>query len=131
MAFFTSAGRLRRRDYSLRVLGLYGLGIIVYAIPGLLYEAEVPSSVSLAAVLGLLGVFYLLMVQVLLRLHDLNLRAWWALVAFLPGFSYVLGAGLQFVQGTIGPNRFGLDTKRPMLLLPPPEPEQLLPPLEA
>ena len=30
--------------------------------------------------------------------------------------SYVLGLGLQLVQGTIGPNRFGPDPKRPGLM---------------
>lgn len=118
MAFFTTSGRLRRRDYFLRVSGLYALGTAVYAIPGLLYQAEIPPLVELAAFMGLVGVFYLLVVQMLLRLHDLDLRAWWALVALLPGLSYVLGAGLQFVQGSVGPNRFGPDVKRPDLLPP-------------
>jgi uncharacterized membrane protein YhaH (DUF805 family) len=118
MAFFTMAGRLRRRDYFLRVLGLYALGIIVYAIPGVLYKAEIPAALKVAAFLGLTGIFYLVVVQVLLRLHDLNLRAWWFLVLFLPVVSYVLSAGVQFVQGTIGPNRFGPDPKR-LHLLPP------------
>jgi uncharacterized membrane protein YhaH (DUF805 family) len=124
MAFFTANGRLRRRDYFLRVLGLYALAFAIYAVPGLLYQAEVPSGVALAALAGIVAVLYLTMVQVALRLHDLDLRAWWWLVAFLPGLSYVLGAGLQFVQGTIGPNRFGLDPKRPALLPPPPPPAE-------
>ena len=120
MAFFTAAGRLRRRDYFLRIPALYALGIGTYAMPGLFYAAEIPAFVSLAAFVGLLVVAYLTVVQALLRLHDLDLRGWWFLVAFLPVVSYVLGAGLQFVQGTVGPNRFGLDPKRPFLLPPPP-----------
>ena len=115
MAFFTAAGRLRRRGYFLRVLALYAVGVVVYGLPSLLYPDVIPASVRLAAVVGLVGVFYLVIVQVLLRLHDLNLRAWWFLVLVLPLVSYVLGAGLQFVQGTIGPNRFGPDPKRPAL----------------
>ncbi|MDO7845386.1 DUF805 domain-containing protein [Hymenobacter sp. M29] len=118
MAFFTAAGRLRRRDYFLRVVALYALGIGVYAIPGLLYAAEVPGMVGLAVFVALLAVVYLCIIQALLRLHDLNLRGWWFLIAFLPIVSYILGAGMQFVQGTIGPNRFGLDPKRPTLLPP-------------
>ena len=116
MAFFTAAGRLRRRTYFLRVLGLYIAGGIIYAIPGLLYPAEIPTWIALTALLGIVGAFYLVVVQGLLRLHDLNLRAWWFFIAFLPLISYVLGAGMQFVQGTIGPNRFGPDPKRPWLL---------------
>jgi uncharacterized membrane protein YhaH (DUF805 family) len=118
MAFFTAKGRLRRRVYFLRVLGLYAVGIIIYALPGSLYVNEIPVYVELAAFAGMVAVWYLVLIQVLLRLHDLNLRAWWALVGLLPIVSYVLGAGLQFVQGTIGPNRFGLDPKRPLLLPP-------------
>lgn len=116
MAFFTATGRLRRRTYFLRVLGLYAAGIVIYAIPGLLYAIEVPSSIALLALGGFLVVFYLVLVQVLLRLHDLNLSSWWSLVMVLPVVSYILGSGLQFVQGTIGPNRFGLDPKRPAFL---------------
>ena len=116
MAFFTASGRLRRRSYLLRISGLYALGVLVYALPGWLYVAEIPAYVKLAAVAGLVMIWYLVLVQVLLRLHDLDLRAWWALVTLLPAVSYLLGAGLQFVQGTIGPNQFGLDPKRPQLL---------------
>ena len=118
MAFFTPTGRLRRRAYFLRILGLHALAVVIYAIPGALYAAEIPFLYKIAALLGLTGVFYLVIIQGLLRLHDLNMRAWWFLVAILPLVSYVLGAGMQLVQGTIGPNRFGLDPKRPQLLPP-------------
>ena len=116
MVFFTAAGRLRRRAYFLRVLGLYIAGIVIYAIPSLLYPAEIPSWMQLATLLVIVGLFYLVIVQVLLRLHDLNFSSWWSLIMLLPVVSYILGGGLQFVQGTIGPNRFGLDPKRPLLL---------------
>ncbi|MBF9222533.1 DUF805 domain-containing protein [Hymenobacter ruricola] len=116
MAFFTANGRLRRRDYFFRVLGLNALVFGIYAVPGLLYKADVPPGVALASLAGIAAVLYLTVVQSLLRLHDLDLRGWWFLVAFLPVVSYVLGAGMQLVQGTIGPNRFGLDPKRPLLL---------------
>lgn len=116
MVFFTASGRLRRRGYFLRVPALYALGMGIYAIPGALYATEVPTLVKALACVGLLGIAYLTVVQVLLRLHDLNLRGWWSLLALLPVVSYVLGAGMQFVQGTVGPNRFGPDPKRPDLL---------------
>lgn len=127
MAFFTAKGRLRRRAFFLRSYGLYLVGILVYALPGWLYATEIPAYVELAALAGLIAVWYLVVVQLLLRLHDLNLRAWWALAILLPLGSYVLGAGLQFVQGTIGPNRFGLDPKRPLLLPVAPIVEAVLP----
>jgi uncharacterized membrane protein YhaH (DUF805 family) len=118
MAFFTAAGRLRRRGYFLRIIGLYALAAVVYALPGLLYTVEVPLAVALLALAGFVVIFYLVVVQAMLRLHDLNLSSWWSLILLLPVVSYVLGAGMQFVQGTVGPNRFGLDPKRPSLLPP-------------
>jgi uncharacterized membrane protein YhaH (DUF805 family) len=74
----------------------------------------------------LVVVFALLVVQMIQRLHDLDLRGWWLLLSLLPLAGYALGTGLQLVQGTVGPNRFGPDPKRPHLL---PEPLPL-PPLE-
>lgn len=120
MAFFTAAGRLRRRVYFCRVLSLYALALVVYAIPGLLYSLKVPAAIALLALVGFVVIFYLVLVQALLRLHDLNLSSWWSLAMLLPVISHIMGAGLQFVQGTVGPNRFGLDPKRPYLLPPPP-----------
>lgn len=113
MGFFTARGRLRRRGYFLHIVGLYALALAIYAVPGLLYPAEVPAHAVLLAALGFGGVGYLMLMQSLRRLHDLNLSSWWALVLLLPGVSYVLGGGLQFVPGTAGPNRFGPDSRRP------------------
>jgi uncharacterized membrane protein YhaH (DUF805 family) len=81
-----------------------------------MYGAEIPYQAELMAELGLVLLMYLMTVQSLLRLHDLDMSAWWALLLLLPLVSYLLGSGLQFVQGTIGPNRFGADPKRPGLL---------------
>lgn len=98
-------------------MGLYAAGIVIYAISGVLYPAEIPSWMKLVALLGIIGLFCLAIVQALLRLHGLDLRAWWFLVVPLLLESYGLGAGMQFVQGTVGPNHFGLDPKRPLLPL--------------
>ena len=102
----------------MRVLALYALGIILYALPGLLYAVTVPAPVALLALVGFVVIFYLVVVHALLRLHDLGLSSWWSSVMLLPVVSYILGAGLQFMQGTVGPNRFELDPKRPYLLPP-------------
>ncbi|MFD1468422.1 DUF805 domain-containing protein [Hymenobacter caeli] len=112
MAFFTARGRLRRRHYFGRIALLYAAGIGCYALPTLL--PQIPT-IEPVAVGGLVAVGYLLIIQMLQRLHDLDLRAWWALTSLLPVVSYVLGAGLQLVPGTVGPNRFGPDPKRPGL----------------
>lgn len=116
MAFFTSKGRLRRRTFFFRGLVLYALAIVIYGIPSWLYAADIPEHVKLIAGLGMMAVWYLLLVQTVLRLHDLGLSGWWSLIALLPLATYALGPGVQLVQGTIGPNRFGPDPKRPELL---------------
>ena len=116
MAFFISKGRLRRRTFFFRGLVLYALAIVIYGIPSWLYAADIPEHVKLIAGLGMMAVWYLLLVQTVLRLHDLGLSGWWSLIALLPLATYVLGPGVQLVQGTIGPNRFGPDPKRPELL---------------
>ena len=53
--------------------------------------------------------FYLVIAQTIKRLHDLSLRGWW--LAFVPLASLMLGAGMQFVAGTAGANRFGTDSR--------------------
>ena len=61
MAFFIATGRLRRRTFFLRVVGLYAAGLLIYAIPGGLYAAEIPAFVKLAAFAGLVAVWYLVL----------------------------------------------------------------------
>ena len=80
----SSGGRLRRQAYFLRLLGICTLGFAIYALPGLFYLDKVPTPVQLVALTALAVVWYLLLIQVLLRLHDLNLTNWCALVLLLP-----------------------------------------------
>ncbi|WP_223652769.1 DUF805 domain-containing protein [Hymenobacter psoromatis] len=58
----------------------------------------------------MLTCFYRVITQSIKRLHDLDLRGWWLLV-FVPIASLVLGAGMQFVAGTAGANRFGANSR--------------------
>ncbi|OGX81755.1 DUF805 domain-containing protein [Hymenobacter glacialis] len=113
MAFFTAKGRLRRRQYLLRLVLLYAMAIAFYALPSLIPDPGLQTALHFLAGAGIAVAWYLVIIQALLRLHDLDLSAWWALVGLLPVVSYVLGGGLQLVQGSIGPNRFGPDPKRP------------------
>lgn len=124
MAFFTARGRLRRRHYFLRLVLLYALGIAFYALPSFLPDPALQPALRLIAIAGMVATWYLVVIQAILRLHDLDLSAWWALAGLLPIASYVLGGGLQLVQGSIGANRFGPDSKRPGLLSPAPDEEQ-------
>ena len=106
---FTPTGRISRWPYFWHILALYLLAFACYGLPTLaeyLFGTTAPLWKSLALI-GMTLCFYLTFLQVVKRLHDLDLRAWWLLLFFLPGASLVLGAGMQFVAGTAGPNRFG------------------------
>ena len=116
MDFFTATGRLRRRSFLFRGLLFYALGVGFYALPSLLPHTVLGNNIKIVAVAGMMTAWYLIVIQTLKRLHDLDLSAWWALIGFLPVVGYVLGPGLQLIQGTVGPNRFGPDPKRPHLL---------------
>lgn len=94
---------MRRRGYFCRVPGFYALALAVYALPSLLYSAKVPAAIALLALVGFSVISYLVVVQVLLRFHDLNLGSWWSLIMLLPVVSHILGMGLQFVHGTFAP----------------------------
>jgi uncharacterized membrane protein YhaH (DUF805 family) len=111
--FFTTAGRLRRRAYFGRVLGLYLLAFACYSLPDVAAIQFDDTAVhwQYVALGGLLVTHYLIYAQCIKRLHDLDLRGWWLLLFLLPVVSLVLGSGMQFVSGTAGPNRFGADPR--------------------
>ncbi|MFD1874017.1 DUF805 domain-containing protein [Hymenobacter bucti] len=115
---FAPTGRISRWPYFSRVLALYLLTFACYSLPALAeYQfgdtASVWKNLSLA---GLIICFYLIFLQSVKRLHDLDMRAWWLLVLLLPVASLVVGAGMQFVAGTAGPNRFGPSPRQSAVL---------------
>lgn len=106
---FYPTGRLRRWPYFWRITALYLLGFACYSLPAL---AEYQFNDTAAqwknlALGGMALCLYLFVVQMIKRLHDLNLKGWWLLLAFVPIASIGLGNALTFVSGTAGPNRFG------------------------
>ena len=95
---------------------LYLLAFACYGLPTLAeyqFGDKAPIWRNLALV-GMAICAYLVFLQVVKRLHDLDMRAWWLLVLLLPVASLVLSAGMQFVTGTAGPNRFGPSPRRPI-----------------
>lgn len=106
---------IRRRTFLWSVLALYLLAFVCYGLPALA-ETQFSSSNPHwrnAALVGMALCFYLAFTQAAKRLHDLDLRSWWLLLGIVPVASLFLGAGMQFVPGTTGPNRFGNDPKQP------------------
>ena len=107
---FTPAGRLNRWPYFWRVLALYLVAFACYSLPALAEQQH--SSVGgwkNLALVGILICIYLVAVQAIKRLHDLDMRGWWLLLFFVPLVGFVLGTRIQFMPGTTGPNRFGVD----------------------
>ncbi|RZK23004.1 MAG: DUF805 domain-containing protein [Hymenobacter sp.] len=106
---FTPTGRISRWPYFWRVVVLYLLAFGFYGLPALAeYQFQnTAAGWQNLALVGMALCAYLVFLQTVKRLHDLDLRAWWLLVLLLPVVSLVLGAGMQFVAGTAGPNRFG------------------------
>ena len=110
---FKFTGRLRRRAFLWRVPALYVLAFGCYGLP-VLAEVKLHSTAAYWQTISLLAIgicFYLVLTQSVKRLHDIDLRGWWLLLSLLPVANLVLGSGMQFVPGTLGPNRFGPDPK--------------------
>ena len=106
---FFPTGRIGRWSYVGQLLAFYALGIACYSLPALA-EYQLHDTAAYWENLALAGMvlcFYLLMVQMIKRLHDLNMRGWWLLLALVPIAGSILGNGMVFVSGTNGPNKFG------------------------
>jgi uncharacterized membrane protein YhaH (DUF805 family) len=43
------------------------------------------------------------------RLHDINMRGWWALISLIPIIGIIVMLILACIKGTDGDNRFGTD----------------------
>jgi uncharacterized membrane protein YhaH (DUF805 family) len=106
---FYPTGRISRWPYLWRVLTLYLVAFLCYGLPRLA-EYQFHDTAAYWQNLALAGIafcFYMVVVQIIKRLHDLNLRGWWLLLALVPVVSIGLSNALWFVSGTAGPNRFG------------------------
>jgi uncharacterized membrane protein YhaH (DUF805 family) len=112
---FYPIGRLSRWPYLWRVLTLYLLAFICYGLPVFAeYQfGDTAAHWENLAFAGIIFCLYLMGVQMVKRLHDMNLRGWWLLLALVPVASIGLGNALCFVSGTAGPNQFGPAPSQP------------------
>ncbi|WNY26890.1 hypothetical protein MsAm2_06710 [Methanolapillus ohkumae] len=127
---FTSAGRLNRKPYAIMmVIGL--LYFIFLAISSDIYvflnrTLTGPYGVFFDIFAFILGLIFLIitimgaifiLLQIIRRLHDLDLTGWIALVMLLHFLSFwafiptLFEFGLFFIDGTKGPNEYGDDPK--------------------
>ncbi|PSW07362.1 DUF805 domain-containing protein [Photobacterium lipolyticum] len=115
-ALFSLKGRLRRRDY-----WLYSLPLLFITIPVFWYTH--PDNLSDNSVLNILSmlimgfVFWASIALNVKRLHDRNKSALWVLLTFVPliGPVFVI-IELGMLDGTKGPNQYGLSPKFPSVL---------------
>lgn len=99
--FVNFNGRLGRRDFA--IFYLMNLGISVsLAMTEIFTEIGYPllSIFSLATLLPV-------MAASARRLHDIDRKAWWVIVSFIPVVGMALVAWILLAKGSPGPNRFG------------------------
>ncbi len=96
-------GRLARRPYGAGVL--FGWAAIRWGLVGIAHHpsAGVIALISLGVLLAALFTVRL----TVLRLHDLNLPAWWGLILLVPLLGLLASLGLSLVPGSNGDNKYG------------------------
>lgn len=120
---FSFEGRTRRRDYWLWCLWCAFFQVVL-AIPiWALYSRELMAKGSSVFWLWMVaaGLFQFLMMipMCVCRLHDVGMSGWWLVLlwvgCWIPGLNIVAGIASFVIfgclDGTVGPNRFGDDTK--------------------
>jgi uncharacterized membrane protein YhaH (DUF805 family) len=106
-SFFSGKGRLRRKDYFIRV--------ILLSIPS--YFMKVIGDTSQEPGLLIFAIFISLICMVLIaiqgikRLHDINMSGWYWLVFLIPVVNLIFGLYVVFKDGTPGSNKYGEDPK--------------------
>lgn len=93
-------GRVRRRHYMTRSF----LSILLIVFIGNATES------NLFNIFILMGILYFIS-QTIKRLHDLNMKGWWAILMIVPIVNILFGLLVSFKRGTVGYNQYGADPK--------------------
>ena len=124
---FSFSGRIRRIEYLLSCL----LGGVVFSflfwsgVGASLVGAETNSGggtvigmlISLFAIIG--GLWFSI-AQNVKRLHDVDKSGWLIILLFIPIIGVIWGLYMLLADGTVGPNRYGMDPKNRMPYYPQP-----------
>lgn len=97
-------GRISRRTYIITSLPIILINLFMYVSLGNVSEFTpesliYPTFIMIIALILIVG-----------RLHDINLSGWYSLLLFIPIINFG-GLALYFIDGTVGPNRYGEDPK--------------------
>lgn len=118
---FSFNGRIRRMEYFLSFLvGGVVFGIaFAFGIGTALFGASYGSGSSfgigvLIGFIALIADIWFSLAQYVKRLHDTDKSGWLILLALIPVVNIGLALYMLFADGTVGPNRYGLDPKNRM-----------------
>jgi uncharacterized membrane protein YhaH (DUF805 family) len=121
--YFEFSGRSRRMEYWM--FTLFGilvnaaitvvLGRTAYTSMGSFVWFDTRLNAVGDVVSGLFALFNLIpsLAVLVRRLHDVDRSGWWLLLVFLPILGWFALFIFTCLDGTRGPNRFGLDPKNP------------------
>lgn len=121
--YFEFSGRSRRMEYWM--FTLFGilvnaaitvvLGRTAYTSMGSFVWFDTRLNAVGDVVSGLFALFSLIpsLAVMVRRLHDVDRSGWWLLLVFLPILGWFVLFIFTCLDGTRGPNRFGLDPKNP------------------
>jgi uncharacterized membrane protein YhaH (DUF805 family) len=121
--YFEFSGRSRRMEYWM--FTLFGilvnaaitvvLGRTAYTSMGSFVWFDTRLNAVGDVVSGLFALFSLIpsLAVLVRRLHDVDRSGWWLLLVFLPILGWFVLFIFTCLDGTRGPNRFGLDPKNP------------------
>lgn len=104
-SFFNLSPRGRMGRVYFGIGTLLGVGALMWLGLGLLLMPYWPVLYAATAVAALVGVWFLRLL--VLRLHDLGWRAWWAALVLVPGLNLALVPLLMLLPGQKVFNRFG------------------------
>lgn len=118
---FSFSGRIRRIEYLLSCL----LGGVIFSIPFWLgvgtsivgVEMQSGGGASfgiLLSIAALIGGLWFSLAQNVKRLHDVDKSGWLIILLFIPFIGFIFGLYMLLADGTVGPNRYGMDPKNRM-----------------
>ena len=104
---FSCKGRLNRKPFILRYLGLAIVQIIVTNIVhGMFGNATASTLIGFILMLPFIVAMFM---QIIKRWHDLGKSGNWAMLCVVPAVNLIVLLWLFFKRGTIGPNQYGAD----------------------
>jgi uncharacterized membrane protein YhaH (DUF805 family) len=121
LVLFSFKGRIRRMQYWLGSLIVFGLGIAMVFVGSLIVMLTLgaPRTLPAGGSIAIAGVMFAAWGMMLWgylalgvkRLHDRNSSGWLLLLYFVPFVNLALVFMLAFMDGTQGPNRYGPSPK--------------------